>query len=183
MFEDQNQPVRNTVPSTRLFIGGLPYRFTEGELLSLFVTFGRIISLKIMHTQWGKSRGIGYIEFDNLDSAINAKKALHNYRVGDDRTIIVDYAKPDPFLTPEGKERHEKAVAVKQQRFSRFHQNQPSVGNSSPTDQFNQPASDKPQSFAKKLIKPVFGATRQSVYDQRTHHSRVGAKFAKRNKN
>jgi RNA recognition motif-containing protein len=100
----QNNPV-----SKRLFIGSLPYRFTEGELLDLFISEGKIISLRIMHNRWGKSRGIGYIEYENLDDAINAKEKYHNYLLGD-RTIIVDYAQPDPFLTPEGQARHQEAL-------------------------------------------------------------------------
>ena len=100
----ENKPVSN-----RLFIGSLPYRFTEGELLSLFIPYGKIISIRIMHNRWGKSRGLGYIEFENLDDAINAKKELHNHQL-EDRSIIVDYAQPDPFLTPEGQARHEEAL-------------------------------------------------------------------------
>ena len=101
----ENKPV-----SKRLFIGSLPFRFTEGELLSLFITEGKIISLRIMHNKWGKSRGIGYVEYENLDDAIRAKQKYHNYFITD-RTIIVDYAAPDPFLTPEGQARHEEALA------------------------------------------------------------------------
>ncbi len=151
----------NNLPTVRLFIGGLPYRYTEGELLSLFAPFGRIISLKIMHNQWGKSRGMGYVEFDNIDSATQAKKELHNFRVDESRTIIVDYAKPDPFKTPEGQQRHQRAIEAKEKRFARFHKN----AQSAPTNKF-------------KKTKPTFGTVRQSIYDQRTHHSRVGSKFA-----
>ena len=95
--------------SKRLFIGSLPYRFTEGELLSLFIVEGKIVSVRIMHNQWGKSRGIGFVEFENLDDAIRAKTKFHNYYIGD-RTIIVDYAEADPFLTEEGRARHEEAL-------------------------------------------------------------------------
>ena len=123
-----------------------------------------------MHNQWGKSRGLGFVEFDNLPSAIAAKVKLHNFSI-EDRTIIVDYAAPDPFKTPEGQQRHLQAVEMKEKRFARFHQNPPA------------PAKSSTPTFGKKIIKPVFGETRQSVYDQRTHLSRVGAKFAKRNKN
>ena len=162
-------PSPSKEPNSRLFVGSLPYRFTEGQLLELFVPFGKVISLKIMHNQWGKSRGLGFIEFDNLESAIAAKVKLHNFPI-EDRTIIVDYAEPDPFKTPEGQQRHQEAVAIKEKRFARFHQNPPA------------PVKPSPPAFGKKIIKPVFGATRQSVYDQRTHHSHIGAKFAKRNK-
>ena len=95
--------------SKRLFIGSLPYRFTEGELLSLFVAEGKIISVRIMHNQWGKSRGIAFVEFENLEDAIRAKEKFHNYVIGD-RSIIVDYAQADPFLTEEGRARHEQAL-------------------------------------------------------------------------
>jgi len=106
----ENKPV-----SKRLFIGSLPYRYSEGELLSLFVTYGKIVAVRIMHNRWGKSRGLGYVEFENLDDAINAKQNLHNYFL-EDRTIIVDYAQPDPFLTPEGQARHDEAVTRRHQK-------------------------------------------------------------------
>ena len=101
---NQNNPV-----SKRLFVGSLPYRFTEGELLDLFIPEGKIISLRILHNRWGKSRGMGYIEYENLDDAIRAKEKYHNFHLGD-RSIIVDYAQPDPFLTPEGQARHQEAL-------------------------------------------------------------------------
>jgi len=101
----ENKPV-----SKRLFVGSLPYRCTEGELLSLFIPEGKIVSVRIMHNKWGKSRGLGYVEFEDLDDAIRAKEKFHNYRIDEDRTIIVDYAAPDPFLTQEGQERHEEAL-------------------------------------------------------------------------
>jgi len=100
----ENKPV-----SKRLFVGSLPYRFTEGELLSLFIPEGKIISVRIMHNRWGKSRGLGYVEYENLDDAVRAKQKLHNFRI-EDRTIIVDYAAPDPFLTAEGQARHQQAL-------------------------------------------------------------------------
>jgi RNA recognition motif-containing protein len=164
-------PSPNNDPTVRLFVGGLPYKFTEGELLTLFAPFGRVTSLKIMHTPWGKSRGIGFVEFDNLESSTAAKKALHNHPVSAERTIIVDYAAPDPVFTPEGQERRVAKIAKKEARFARF-----SKTNASPN-----PDQDRADMVPFKR-KPVFGQTRQSVYDSRSHHSNVGAKFAKRNK-
>ena len=95
--------------SKRLFIGSLPYRFTEGELLSIFITEGKIISVRIVNNRWGRSRGMAYVEYENLEDAIRAKEKYHNYFIGD-RTIIVDYAEPDPYLTEEGKARHEESM-------------------------------------------------------------------------
>lgn len=170
-------------PTTRLFVGSLPYRLSESDLLSLFVPYGRIVFLRIMKNQWGKSRGLGFVEFDSLDSAIKAKQALHHSAIGD-RTMIVDYAQPDPLLTPEGQARH-------QEKLNRFAARYPQRSN------LDQPAAaPAPKPFVRRHFgeapTPKFGGTspkkfytpqRQSVYDSRAHHSKVGAKFAARNKN
>lgn len=169
-------------PTTRLFVGSLPYKFNEGQLLSLFVPFGRIISIQIVHNQWGKSRGMGFVEFDSLESAIDAKVKMHN-RLVEDRTIIVDYAEPDPFKTPEGMARHEEALNRHPQRRQKYnHQSAPTSSDSHP-DRSGRPARQdkKPKKFGSPTFSPSnFEHKRQSVYDSRTHHSRVGAKFAKR---
>ncbi len=154
-------------PSKRLFIGSLPFRFTEGELLELFVPFGKVISLKIMHNRWGKSRGMGFIEFDDLNSAISAKEKMHQYKLGD-LAIIVDYAQPDPFLTPEGQARHQKALERHPQR----RQSENSTSRPSPKRETELKHFSSPKNFEHQ---------RQSVFDSRYHHSKVGAKFAKRN--
>jgi len=95
--------------SKRLFIGSLPYHFTEGELLSIFITEGKVVSVKIVNNRWGRSRGMAYVEYENLGDAVKAKHKYHNWFLND-RTIIVDYAEPDPFLTEEGKLRHEESM-------------------------------------------------------------------------
>ncbi len=165
-------------PSKRLFIGSLPFRFTEGELLELFVSFGKVISLKIMHNRWGKSRGMGFIEFDDLNSSISAKEKMHQYKLGD-LAIIVDYAEPDPFLTPEGKARHEEALdRHPQRRQSENSTSRPVVQRKTFDDKFSKKKSDLKHFSSPKQ----FEHQRQSVFDSRYHHSKVGAKFAKRNK-
>jgi len=161
----------NQSPTLRLFIGSLPYRFTEGQLLELFAPFGRIVSLKIMHTPWGKSRGLGFIEYDNLDSAISAKTKLHNFII-EDRSIIVDYAKQDPALTPEGQERHRQAVV---RHPAKFKSTRPSPKTDSPP-----PRPEYKHSFSK--TPSDFEHKRQSVFDSRHHHASVGKKFASRTK-
>jgi len=156
----------NKPPSKRLFIGSLPFKFTEGELLSLFVPFGRITAIRIMHNQWGKSRGLGFVEFDDINSAISAKTKLHNYSLGE-RTIIVDYAEPDPFLTPEGQARHDEAQARKPK---------PRIKSLLPLS----PPHKDPKLKKKFASRSEFEHLRQSVYDSRSHHAGVGAKFSRR---
>jgi RNA recognition motif-containing protein len=163
------------LPNKRLFVGSIPFKFTEGELLTLFVPFGRITALRIIHNQWGKSRGMGYVEYDTLDSAIAAKEKMHNFML-QDRTIIVDYAQPDPYLTPEGQARHQEALTRKG-----HHTSVPS--SPAPLRQpFDKTAG--PKSEKEDTIKPksYWQHQRQSVFDSRFHHANVGAKFAAKNK-
>ena len=136
----------------RLFVSGLPYRFSEGQLLRLFVPFGRIIDCRIIISRWGKSRGMGYVEFETEAEAVKAKEGMHNRKIEEDRSIIVDYAKPDPLLTDEGKKRYEEAVARKPKRKER-------------------------RDFTK-----AFGHVRDSVFKQRKFGARVGKKLARKSK-
>lgn len=158
-------------PNKRLFIGALPFKYTEGELVSLFAPFGRITSLRIIHNQWGKSRGMGYVEYDDLQSAINAQHELHNFSVESERTIIVDFAKPDPYLTPEGALRHIEALKLRKRK-------------PRPTTNFTAP---KPTSVTDEE-KPVFHSKsyyehqRPTLFKSRNFHAKVGAKFSSRTK-
>lgn len=159
----------------RLFVGSLPYRFSEGDLLSLFVTEGKIIAVRIIHNKWGKSRGIGYVEYENLDDAVRAKEKFHNYTIGE-RTIIVDYSEPDPFLTEEGRQRHEEALKKKGRKTSTTDR-----ASSLPrkSGRFNL---DESQVTSKGFVKKSQKKVRQSVFDSRNYGAKVGAKFSARNK-
>lgn len=165
-----------TSPNNRLFVGSIPYRYTEGQLLSLFVPFGRIVSVSIIKSRWGKSRGMGYVEYDSVESAIQAKQALHNYLL-EDRTIIVDFAKPDPFNTPEGQARHEEAL-----KHRRRNPQNHSLPQSRERQGFGSHEDSGNRSHFKSFSRHAPKSNRQSVYDQRTHLSRVGSKFSNRNK-
>ncbi len=157
-------------PNKRLFVGALPFKYTEGELVTLFAPFGRITALRIMHNQWGKSRGMGFVEYDNLQSAIDAKQKLHNFAVEPERTIIVDYAQPDPYLTPEGAARHIEALAHKKKK--------------RPITSPSTYVAPKPTSVSDD--KPVFHPKsyyehqRPTVFKSRAFHAKVGAKFSSR---
>lgn len=174
------------LPSRRLFIGSLPYRFSEGELLSLFVPQGKVVAVKIIHNQWGRSRGMGYVEFEQLEDAVQAKEKLHGYPIGDLK-IIVDFAEPDPFMTPEGKARHQEAVARKPKRFNKDnflpHPDSDSDDyQKAKKSSFRRTNSQEPSSETTRLrFKPKKKA-RQSIFDSRNFGSHIGAKFASRNK-
>lgn len=152
--------------SKRLFVGSLPYRFTEGELLALFIPYGRIVAIRIMHNRWGKSRGLGFVEFDNLESAIKAKEELHNYQI-EDLKIIVDYSKPDPLNTPEGQERHQQALLRRPPK---------------PPKNTSKNSSVKVVEPPKKVFNHDQAHLRQTVFNSRFHGAKVGRKFSSRTK-
>jgi RNA recognition motif-containing protein len=180
---DHNQKT----PSKRLFVGSLPYKFTEGELLSLFVTEGKIVSVKIIHNQWGKSRGMGYVEFENEAEAVKAKNKFHNYKLGD-RTIIVDYAEPDPFLTPEGQARHQQAIDNKKGKSPRssfecntergVERHERSFGE---RKERNFGDKKRPEGQPSKKFRDK-SHVRQSVFESRNFGSKIGAKFSSRSR-
>jgi len=172
----------NNEPSKRLFVGSLPYKFSEGELLALFIPFGKVVVVKIVLNQWGKSRGMGYVEYDDLESAQIAKNKMHGYKMVD-RSIIVDYAQPDPYLTEEGMQRHIEAESKK----SKHHRpnynittslsrsvSSPKSSSSLPRTRTSSPKFNKDDAFGQHV--------RQTVYDSRYHGSKVGAKFASRSR-
>ena len=104
------------ISKTRLFVGSLPYKYSESELLKLFVREGKVIDVRIIKNPWGRSRGMGYVEFENPEDAVRAKENLHGTIVNDLK-IIVDFAKEDPALTPEGIKKHEEALEKKKKIF------------------------------------------------------------------
>lgn len=171
----------NREPNKRLFVGSLPYKFSEGELLSLFIPFGKVVAVKIIQNQWGKSRGMGYVEYDSLKEAEIAKNKLNAFKIAD-RSIIVDYAQPDPYLTEEGKSRHLEALAKKGKHF-RQNPNLPDRTYAPRSSQNSSSGLPRVRQSPKFTKDDTFGQhIRQSVYDSRFHGSKVGAKFASRSK-
>ncbi len=105
--------------SKRLFIGSLPFTTTEGELLRLFVQEGKIIDVTLMLDDRRRSKGMGFVEFENQEDALRAQQRFHNYRMGNMK-IIVDFAKQDPLKTSEGQANFSEALARRGPRFARF---------------------------------------------------------------
>ncbi len=192
--------------SKRLFIGSLPYDTTEGDLLSLFITEGKVVSIKVIKNRWNRSRGMAYVEYENVNDAVNAKKKYHGYRI-DERTIIVDYAQPDPYDTPEGKTRHIEAL---DQKYKGRHMSAFEYNTGEKIERDN--TSSNINGFTPRARKPAATETwkptrrggssaklaarneqnrrsngpnhvRQSVFESRNFGSRQGSKFASRNKN
>eukprot|EP01017_Pseudomicrothorax_dubius_P031801 TRINITY_DN4097_c0_g3_i8.p1 TRINITY_DN4097_c0_g3~~TRINITY_DN4097_c0_g3_i8.p1 ORF type:complete len:134 (+),score=19.84 TRINITY_DN4097_c0_g3_i8:101-502(+) len=77
-----------------LFVGNLDETFTPETLRNLFQTFGEIKNIELPFDQASKkSRGYGFVEFDEVEDAEHAQFNLDEAEVYG-RVIKVRYAKP-----------------------------------------------------------------------------------------
>lgn len=78
----------------KLFVGSLPFSTTDDDLQQLFAQYGTVASAKVMtDRETGRSRGFGFVEFDNDDEAKAAIDALNNSEL-EGRNIVVNEARP-----------------------------------------------------------------------------------------
>ena len=70
-----------------LFIFHIPNHFTNVDMYNLFCPYGNLLSVRIMvEKDTGRSRGFGFVSYDNPESAAHAIKELNGYAV---RMMIV----------------------------------------------------------------------------------------------
>jgi len=78
----------------KLFIGGLPWATTTDELQQIFSQYGAIVSATIVTDRMtGRSRGFGFVEFENEADA-DAAIAAQNGKDFGGRTLLVKEARP-----------------------------------------------------------------------------------------
>jgi RNA recognition motif-containing protein len=78
----------------KLYVGGLPYSTTEGQLQEIFEAHGTVESARVISDKFtGQSRGFGFIEMSSGDEAQKAISALNGTQMGG-RTLTVNEAKP-----------------------------------------------------------------------------------------
>jgi len=80
--------------SNKLYVGGLPYSVTEGQLQGIFAEHGTVESVKVITDKFtGQSRGFGFVEMGSGGEAQKAIQALNGTQL-DGRTLVVNEAKP-----------------------------------------------------------------------------------------
>lgn len=80
--------------STKLFVGSLPWSISDEELQSAFAVHGNVLSAKVVtDKETRRSRGFGFVEFENESEANAAIQALNGTELKG-RNIIVSEAKP-----------------------------------------------------------------------------------------
>ena len=78
----------------KLFVGGLPFTTTDDELKELFAAHGTVASATVVKDRdSGRSKGFGFVEFENDEEGKAAEKALNGTEVGG-RSISVAEARP-----------------------------------------------------------------------------------------
>lgn len=78
----------------RLFVGGLPFSTTSDDLQQLFAAHGTVASARVItdrDTQ--RSKGFGFVEFENDDEGKAAEQALNGSDLGG-RSLTVNEARP-----------------------------------------------------------------------------------------
>ena len=80
--------------NNKLYVGGLPFAWGEDDLRQLGEQHGAVASaIVISDRESGRSKGFGFIEFENEDDAKKAQEALNGSEAGG-RKITVDFARP-----------------------------------------------------------------------------------------
>jgi RNA recognition motif-containing protein len=78
----------------KLYVGGLPYSTTEDSLRAAFSQAGAVSSANIiMDRMSGRSKGFGFVEFENDADADNAISMFHG-KDFEGRTLTVNEARP-----------------------------------------------------------------------------------------
>ncbi|HEX8182696.1 MAG TPA: RNA-binding protein [Candidatus Saccharimonadales bacterium] len=80
--------------ATKLFVGSLPYSMTDDDLAELFKEFGEVASAKVIFDrETNRSKGFGFVEFNDDAAAKTAIDKLNNSEIGG-RSIVVNEARP-----------------------------------------------------------------------------------------
>ena len=78
----------------RIYVGGLPYSVTEGDLENLFKGSGSVTSATVVSDRYtGQSKGFGFVEM-STDSESDAAIQSLNGTMLQGRTLVVNEAKP-----------------------------------------------------------------------------------------
>mmetsp|Transcript_4769 Transcript_4769/g.9707 ORF Transcript_4769/g.9707 Transcript_4769/m.9707 type:complete len:97 (+) Transcript_4769:2-292(+) len=84
------------IDTKKLFIGGIPWAFDSEDLKEAFSEFGTVAEANIVYDrETGRSRGFGFVTFEEEDAAKKACDEMNEAEVGG-RTVNVNFAKARP---------------------------------------------------------------------------------------
>ena len=80
--------------SKKLFVGSLPWAVNDESLKQAFAAYGKVVSATVVtDRRSGRSKGFGFVEFENDAEAKAAIEALNGSELNG-RNIVVNEAKP-----------------------------------------------------------------------------------------
>lgn len=78
----------------KLYVGNLPYSYTDNDMERAFSAFGSVNSAKVvMDRDSGRSKGFGFVEMSSAAEASAAIQGMHGQPVGG-RDMVVNEARP-----------------------------------------------------------------------------------------
>ncbi|MCX7642167.1 MAG: RNA-binding protein [Elusimicrobiales bacterium] len=78
----------------KLYVGGLPFKTGDDELNSLFASYGKVTSAKVIKDKFsGRSRGFGFVEMEDDNEALAAITKLNGTEY-EGRKLTVNEARP-----------------------------------------------------------------------------------------
>eukprot|EP00286_Rhodomonas_abbreviata_P028959 CAMPEP_0181315454 /NCGR_PEP_ID=MMETSP1101-20121128/15387_1 /TAXON_ID=46948 /ORGANISM="Rhodomonas abbreviata, Strain Caron Lab Isolate" /LENGTH=222 /DNA_ID=CAMNT_0023422669 /DNA_START=132 /DNA_END=797 /DNA_ORIENTATION=+ len=84
----------------KLFIGGLPFKFTDSELATHFETYGRVLSANvILDRETQKSRGFGFVTMESQEAAERVIREVHESEI-EGRPVTVKVAVEKGTMPP-----------------------------------------------------------------------------------
>jgi len=93
--------------SNKIYIGGLPFSTTEGQLEEAFSAHGTVESARVITDKLtGRSRGFGFVEMSSGGEAQKAIDGLNGTQL-EGRTLTVNEAKPQEKRSGFGDDRRD----------------------------------------------------------------------------
>ncbi|CAI5972090.1 unnamed protein product [Closterium sp. NIES-64] len=94
--------------SAYVYVGGLPYDLTEGDLLAVFAQYGEIMDVNLVRDKsTGKSKGFAFLAYEDQRSTILAVDNLNGAKVAG-RIVKVDHVADYKRIAKEDEEEREK---------------------------------------------------------------------------
>ncbi|XP_003740776.1 polyadenylate-binding protein 4-like [Galendromus occidentalis] len=102
---------------TNVYVKNFGEELDDGKLKEMFEVYGKITSARVMTDQTGKSRGFGFVSFENPDNAEQAVKELNDKELGNGKKIYVGRAQKKAERLSDLKRKFEQ---LKMERMTRY---------------------------------------------------------------
>lgn len=93
---------KDSMVTDKVFIGGLPQDCVDQKIIDYFMQYGNIVDAVVMKDKTtGRSRGFGFVQFDNTDSADRVMEDYQSHQI-DEKWIECKKAVPQATMESGG---------------------------------------------------------------------------------